>query len=180
MQKSWLTYGILAVSMVLAGCYGPVGIDESKPTPCIIPNNLTNDAMGQLGIRIIHIGDTVRIILPSDNIFTLQSGQIKESAYPGLDLLAKRIKDYYGYIPMTISGYTDDLTLPNENKWIGEQQARSIETFLWTRGYCHHDITTVGAGENDADTVASNRSVLGSAANRRVEITLRAHTHYGP
>jgi outer membrane protein OmpA-like peptidoglycan-associated protein len=173
MHKGWTLATLFGACLTLAGCCPPMV--SSTPVPCYTHNYLPNNAMGRLGIRVITVGEDVRIILPSNTIFAITSSEIRDEAYPGLTMLAKWIKENYGMNCMTIVGYTDDLALPSENKFIAEQQARAIQTFLWTQGFPHQLITPFGIGEDSNGTVASNRSVLGSAANRRVEITFRSN-----
>ncbi len=143
--------------------------------PCIIPSDIPDNAMGRLGIQVIHIGDTYRIIVPVDPVFEIRSAEIQQSAYPGLNMLSKQIKRA---IPtcITVTGYTDSLGSYPDDQWLSEKQARSLITYLWIKGVPHECLTPVGIGKDDAYTVASNRSVNGSAANRRIEITYRSRS----
>lgn len=182
MRNGWLSLGVILAAFTLNACQHDINMipPPPPPAPCVIESTLSNDPMGQLGIQIIRIGDTVRVIIPSDNVFGVKNAIIQCSAYQGLDELGAKLKSYgHGQIlPMTITGYTDNIGTPDENKWVSEQQARSIATFLWTRGFCHQEFTTIAVGQDKSGTVSSNRSILGKAANRRVEITLRANPGY--
>ncbi len=150
-------------------------INTPTVKPCVIPNDLPHDAMGKLGIQIIHIGDTYRIIVPVDPVFEVRSAEIQQEAYPALNSLSKKIKSA---IPTCISvkGYTDSLGSYPEDQWLSEKQARSLVTYLWTQGVPHECLTPVGIGKDEAQTVASNRYVEGAVANRRIEITYRSRS----
>jgi outer membrane protein OmpA-like peptidoglycan-associated protein len=177
MLKRFLgSIGVGVMALSLSGCGPKVSkwcVENDKEPimlPCIIPNGLPDDAMGRLGIQVIHLGNKWRIIVPVDPVFDIRSPDIRESAYPALNLLAKRIRHF---IPRCISvkGYTDSLGGYYEDDWLSEMQARSLITYLWTQGVPHECLTPAGKGKDDAYTVASNRYVDGAAANRRIEIT---------
>lgn len=141
--------------------------------PCMVPSDLPNDAAGRLGIRTTKIAHSYRIIVPTDTIFEVRSAEIRDSAYPGLSQLAGQLK-HFTPIQMGVSGYTDSLGSYRDDQKLAEQQARSLITFLWTQGIPHECLIPVGIGKDERNTVASNRSVDGSVANRRIEITFTA------
>jgi outer membrane protein OmpA-like peptidoglycan-associated protein len=149
-------------------------INTPSIKPCIIPSDRPDNAMGRLGIQTIHIGDTYRIIVPVDPVFNIRSAEIQQAAYPGLTMLSQHIKRA---IPacITVTGYTDSLGSYPDDQWLSEKQARSLITYFWTQGVPHECLKPVGIGKDDAYTVASNRSVEGAVANRRIEITYRSH-----
>lgn len=164
-----------AAGLFLTGCaQNLMAINTPTVKPCVIPSDLPDNAMGKLGIQTIHIGNTYRIIVPVDTVFMIRSAEIKQSAYSGLKLLSTQIKHA---IPacITVTGYTDSLGSYPEDQWLSEKQARSLITFLWIRGVPHECLTPVGIGKDDRYTVASNRSVEGAVANRRIEITYRSN-----
>jgi len=177
MIKSVLQLAILgATALFLIACAQNL-TEINTPTikPCILPSDLPNNAMGRLGIQVIHIGYTYRIIVPVDPVFEVRSAEIYQEAYPGLRMLSKKIKRA---IPtcITVKGYTDSLGSYPDDQWLSEKQARSLITFLWTQGVPHECLTPIGIGKDDRYTIASNRYVDGAVANRRIEITYRSRS----
>jgi len=166
--------------LCVAGC---ANCDKCKPEPiilpCMIPNDLPNTPMGRLGIHDIQVRDIHRIIVPVDSVFEVRSARILDNAKPGLSDLAKYLKSYTP-TRMAVSGYTDSLGSYPEDQQLSEKQARSLITYLWTQGVPHECLSPIGIGKDDKYTIASNRSVDGSATNRRIEITFKARSHYAP
>lgn len=171
---------LLAVSGCGCNCKNSIN-DKPEPVllPCTLPSTLPNNPMGQLGIQIIHIKNVQRIIIPTDTVFEPRTARIKESAHRGLFDLAIYLQKYLP-TPMAVSGYTDDLGSSSDDERLSEQQSRSLIAYLWTRGVPHECLMPLGIGKNEALTIASNRSIAGTAINRRIEITFKAKSRYAP
>lgn len=181
-MKALFTLTVLGLSLTLASCASSSKVDDTPAPvilPCYVPDNLPNNAMGKLGIQIIQINQVQRIVIPTDKIFEPRTARIMEDAYPGLNQLALYL---HKYVPtrMAVSGYTDDLGSGSEDIALSEQQARSLISYLWTRGIPHECLTPMGIGKNESGTVASNRGIQGAGANRRIEITFKAKSRYAP
>lgn len=175
-KQALQSIGLCVTALFLNACaQNLTAINTPTIKPCVIPSDLPNNAMGRLGIQIIHIGNTYRIIVPVDPVFEIRSAEIKQEAYPGLAMLSEKIKRA---IPtcITVKGYTDSLGSYPDDQWLSEKQARSLITFFWTQGVPHECLTPIGIGKDDAYTIASNRSVEGAVANRRIEITYRSRS----
>ena len=177
MSKAWqavIAAGLMSGLMACSTTQKPMESVDTAPSyqPCMVPSTLPDNAIGKLGIRMIRIGDSMRIIIPSDNVFELRSSEIRDSAKPGLTELSNDLWSYRN-LPMTIRGYTDELGSAKQDRLLGKDQARSIQSFLWTQGYCHQFLTPIGVGKALQGQVANNRTPLGSMANRRIEITFR-------
>jgi outer membrane protein OmpA-like peptidoglycan-associated protein len=171
MQKLRWCLLVVAVASFLGACAQKVD-PYANPNikPCIIPSDLPDTPAGRLGIRTIKIAHTYRIIIPTDTVFEVRSAEIKDSAYPGLKELAQQLKRF-APLQMGVTGYTDSLGSYFDDQKLSEQQARSLITFLWTQGVPHECLIPIGIGKDERNTIASNRSVEGSLANRRLEIT---------
>lgn len=135
--------------------------------------------MGRLGIRDIQINNTHRIIVPTDKIFEPRSARIMDSAYPGLSQLADYLHKFTP-VPMAVSGYTDSLGSYPEDQTLSDKQARSLISYFWTHGIAHECLMPMGIGKDENYTIASNRGVDGSVANRRIEITFKKPSFYEP
>lgn len=174
MRVLWTGLSILGIAVLLSGCGKTEEPHYQTPIkkPCLIPSDLPNNPMGQLGIQTIQIGQNVRIVIPSDGVFKERTAEIKPSAYKGLDDLADYLKKHANH-RMVVSGYTDELGTYRRDAKLSEHQAQSLITYLWTKGVAHECLTPVGIGKDYTGTVASNRTLLGKSYNRRLEINFR-------
>lgn len=174
MKPSWTCLGALGLALILAGCSSstPPPAQDPPAQACIVSTGLPDTAIGRLGIQVIQIGQTMRIVIPADTVFEGRTANIKESAHDGLndvaDILAK-----YPNRRMAVIGYTDELGSYSSDASLSELQAQSLITYFWTRGVPHKCLQPVGYGKDESGTVASNRSINGKTANRRVEIIFR-------
>lgn len=123
------------------------------------------------GVQVIILGDTLRAIVYSDNCFEQGTAEILTSCQPILNDLSALLKTY-GNTSIKVSAYTDNVREQVSAKFLSTAQAQSLGAYLWTHGIPFRQITTIGYGR--LDPIASNGNVLGSAMNRRVEISLSA------
>lgn len=129
------------------------------------------NTLAQRGVQVIAQGDKVRIILSADRFFYPNSPTLNPHDYPTLDFVAALLKEY-GRTPILIAGYTDNVADTEQAKKFTQQQAESVLAYLWVHGIEHNHVKAMGYGSQHP--IANNETVAGSAANRRVEITLRA------
>jgi len=126
-------------------------------------------SLAQKGVQVIQIGSSLRIILPTDQIFETDSLDIKHSEYETLNDVAAVLKKY-GHSAIHITGYTDDIASKNAMP-LTRAQARSVLTYLWIRGVPASRLFSDGQGS--AHPVGNNKLPSGSAENRRIEITTK-------
>lgn len=174
MKARWTGLGIVGVALIVASCSKKEepSYHTIPPKPCIVSTGIPDSTMGRLGIQTIQIGNNVRVVIPTDSIFKDRGTQIKHSAYPALDDLAKFLARYPNH-RMIVTGYTDELGTSDRDQRLSEHQAQSLITYLWTKGIHHECLTPIGIGKAESQTVASNRSLNGKAFNRRIEINFR-------
>lgn len=123
------------------------------------------------GVMIIWRGTTLRIILPSDNFFYPASDELIPERIPVLKKVAALVNcECYGELPITVTGYTDNLnTIPSQYERAYEQ-AHKIAALLWSNDIPWSRMQIITRGPRG--TIASNETPRGSAFNRRVEITV--------
>jgi outer membrane protein OmpA-like peptidoglycan-associated protein len=128
------------------------------------------ETLAKQGVNVIAQGETLRLVLSSDQFFYQGSPALRPKQYPVLTNVAALLKEY-GKVPITISGYTDSIGSPKENYILSQQQAESMRAYFWVHGIEHQHVKVIGYGAQYP--VAENRG-KGYAANRRIEITLKS------
>ncbi|MFT3741500.1 MAG: OmpA family protein [Gammaproteobacteria bacterium] len=121
------------------------------------------------GVSVTKVGDQVRLNMPSDITFALNSADIKSQFYPVLNSVALVLKKYHNKA-IEVAGYTDSTGNANYNQKLSHQRARSVAGYLSSQGVAGNRFAVVGYGESNP--VASNDTAQGRAQNRRVEIIL--------
>lgn len=121
-----------------------------------------------IGGHFIILGDLVEVVLPTDYLFNEAEIELREESYP---LLARLVTVLlrFGYHPILLTGYTDDIPLSrHNNEDFARYRAQAVATFLWSHGIPNGLLTVQGVGMSP--DVATNRTLAGSAANRRIII----------
>ena len=119
-------------------------------------------------IQTIQAIDRLRIILYSDECFNRDAGLLNTCSQSLRRLLPLIVS--YGHGPIQIVGYTDDVFDAAMAQQRSQCQADSVRAYLCSLGISPRRLQAIGYG--DHDSLASNRSIAASAANRRVEIRL--------
>jgi outer membrane protein OmpA-like peptidoglycan-associated protein len=163
-KQLFVILNLLFSIMLLTGC---TKFATSEPHP---PVNVRQTLISQ-GMQIIQLGNQVRIFISSDQCFETGTSNIKENYQPNLDQLVAVLKSY-GSVTMAITGYTDNVLEARQAKLLSRAQADSIVGYLWAHGIPHQQLYAAGKGSECP--VAQNDTVIGSAMNRRIEISLWA------
>ncbi len=165
----------LTLTLFITGCSAaPKFQSQACPKAVASTPIITNKILIQftrLHINLIPDGNSLTVVMPTDYFFRLGSPRLKPSTYPNLDQLVLLLKKY-GPAKMKIMGFTDNVADPQQNLLTSEQQARALLTYLWVKSIPAEQLYAVGYG--DRVPVADNATVTGSAANRRIEITVKA------
>jgi outer membrane protein OmpA-like peptidoglycan-associated protein len=123
------------------------------------------------GVNVIAQGDKLRLILPSDAFFYPGEPALNPEHYPVLDKVAALLKEYR-QVPITITAHTDSIGSSKDKYELSQQQADSIRAYLWVHGIDYKNLHVEAYGSQRP--VAADNGPKGYAANRRIEITLRA------
>lgn len=108
--------------------------------------------------------------VPINNLlFETASDVILPSSLPELKRIATFVKTY-GY-NVQLSGHTDNIGKPEDNKRLSQARAQSVRNQLITFGCQPETITAYGYG--DTQPVAANDTEEGRQLNRRVEIKIQ-------
>lgn len=153
--------GNTAIGAIVGGVAGTAlgAYQTSKPT--LIRALLRED------IQLISYGDTMTLIVPTDNYFLFNSPRLNDINYKGLNDIVKLIK-YYPHSPIYVAAFTDDVGSKHHKKMLSQGRAETMLTFLWAHGIPAEQLRAEGYA--DQHTVGDNRWIRGSAYNRRIEI----------
>ena len=124
------------------------------------------------GVTVIRRGDDIVLQLPADVTFAFDKSALQPRFAPVLSRVAATLSQF----PATyvdVIGHADAIGSDDYNQALSERRAATVADFLVKRDALPARLFVAGRGE--ADPVASNATIYGRAANRRVEIILHPH-----
>ncbi len=121
------------------------------------------------GVRVIREGDNIRLIMPGDLTFDVDSYDVRSQFYGTLESVALILKEFTK-TNIRIGGHTDSTGSDSYNQTLSERRASSVGQFLIAQGVMAGRVSTSGYGKRYP--IASNDSAAGRQANRRVELEL--------
>jgi outer membrane protein OmpA-like peptidoglycan-associated protein len=114
--------------------------------------------------------DKLKVIIRVDTLFKFPSStQLQNSKNEVLSEVATLIENYGDHV-VTISGHTDNVGSDEEKLKRSRDQANAVAAYLWSRGIPLKNMIVLACG--DTKPVADNVTTEGSAANRRIEISI--------
>jgi outer membrane protein OmpA-like peptidoglycan-associated protein len=122
------------------------------------------------GVRVQRLGDDLKLIMPGNITFRTNSATINGNFYSILDSV-NIVLNEFDETSINISGYTDSVGSDMHNQELSEHRANSVASYIVKGGVRHGRIQARGMGERYP--VASNKTEVGRAQNRRVEISIR-------
>ena len=131
------------------------------------------------GLTVIPDGDTIRIIVPSDQLFQPGTATLQSSASPILDNLAAQIRSSLPRQRIAIEGYTDNAPLyggrfSTSHQLTSAQVASVLEMLTRRSGLPEAQLFTIAQGANHPR--AANEDPAGRATNRRIEFVVYPET----
>ena len=129
------------------------------------------------GVKIMHVGETITVVLPSDKLFYPGSANINP-CFKEILRVASEYVFCYEKMTVRIAAYTDCRCSPFCDRVLTLAQAQAVARELWCNGIDARLLYAVGYGPSFP--IASNSSCLGQAQNRRVEICFRYIPPYAP
>jgi outer membrane protein OmpA-like peptidoglycan-associated protein len=112
--------------------------------------------------------DVVRITrIASKIFFENNSDKLKVASLVQLDELAA-ILNRYEAANLTVEGHTDNVGKDDANMILSQKRTESVKRYLATKGIIESRLTATGFGETKP--IADNKTSLGRAKNRRVEL----------
>jgi outer membrane protein OmpA-like peptidoglycan-associated protein len=114
---------------------------------------------------------SLKLNIPSSVTFDTSSYAIKPSFAPVLDQLAQTLQQNPEVVAAVV-GHTDSTGSAAYNQTLSVNRAQSVTGYLAQHGVAPQRLSATGMGPNQP--IADNNTEAGRAANRRVEIYLRA------
>ncbi len=149
-----------------------------EPISCAIPERNRRIAyLIQHGVKIIHVGETITVVLPSDKLFYADSANLNP-CFKEVLRVASEFIFCYEKMTVRVAAYTDCRCSPFRNGILTLVQAQAVARELWCNGIDARLLYAVGYGPSFP--IASNSSPLGQDQNRRVEICFRYIPEYIP
>jgi outer membrane protein OmpA-like peptidoglycan-associated protein len=125
------------------------------------------------GVRVERHGDNLKLILPGNITFAIDSSTIAAEFHSVLDSVAVVLKEF-DKTNLEVTGYTDSTGSFEYNQLLSERRAKSVSGYLVAQGINASRIAAKGMGERYP--VVSNDTSEGRAQNRRVEMDIRPVT----
>lgn len=130
------------------------------------------EELAQTGVTVLRRGDDIVLQMPADVTFAFDKSQLQSRFVPVLTRVAATLSQF----PATyvdVIGHADAIGSDDYNQALSERRAATVASFLVSRHAEPARLFVAGHGE--AEPVASNATIYGRAANRRVEIILHPH-----
>ena len=122
------------------------------------------------GAMITNTGRELIVTLPEAITFDTDSTFVRGTLRGDLARLAQNL-DVYPDSTVDVIGHTDNVGDANYNQNLSSRRASSVENILLNNGVNGNRIRAYGRGETQS--IATNETPEGRAANRRVEIIIR-------
>jgi len=125
------------------------------------------------GVQVIRLGQTVRIIMPSDQVFIAGTEKLNKNYDAVLNDVASYMNTYR-IVTARVAAYTDTQAARIHRNALTTKQAEEVQAYLSNCGIKARLIYAQGRGAKNQ--VAGNYTQGGRASNRRVEVSFRFYT----
>ncbi|NDR57339.1 OmpA family protein [Aliiruegeria sabulilitoris] len=121
-------------------------------------------------ITVTQEGDMLRVTMPQDILFAIDSTEVGGALQGDLAALAGNLNQYPDTTAQIV-GHTDNTGDAAHNQDLSVRRAQSVSAVLASNGVAASRLSASGQGEDNP--VASNLTEEGRARNRRVDILIR-------
>ena len=112
---------------------------------------------------------SIKVAFPGITAFSHDGARLSDEQQSLLSGVVESL-EHINYQKLTVVGHTDSSGQLAYNNKLSQQRADQVKTFLLQQGLKAEQVAAEGRGP--AEPVADNKTALGRAANRRVEIVL--------
>jgi len=137
-----------------------------------VKEDVQQSGASSLGIDVVEMPDgSLKVNIPSNVSFDTDKTALKPGLLPVLDSVARALTQR-PELRAKVVGHTDSTGSAAHNQTLSDNRARSVTTYLASKGVAQDRMTIEGRAARDP--IADNGTAEGRAANRRVEIYLYA------
>lgn len=181
LRNRWMRCLLILISLVccfeLSACKKQPVYGQIKPriTPeMALAAQRQHDVQTLLNqhIMVITLGETKRIIIPSDTIFSPYSANLFGNQCDKLDTVARLIASY-DTVMVRVDAYEDNFFPSVISDALTNKQAQIVADYL--RKHKMDTRFVLRQGNGTQNPVAGNQTMAGRCYNRRIEITFRVY-----
>lgn len=132
--------------------------------------NISGD-LQRLGVQVVRAGETMILLLPSDQLFIAHSSNFDQAYADQILPLVAQLLRALEAPAVEIIGYTDNRGASAHHAAVSERQAQRVLNYLWSDGVDVRIMYAKGAGRRSP--IATNKEASGCAANRRIAVKFR-------
>ena len=132
------------------------------------------------GIPVTQDGETIRIVVPTDQLFQPGTAQLTPQAASTLDPIATQLRSLFPRNRIGIEGYTDNAqvyggAVATTHQLASAQASAVLDLFTRRSGMSPQQLFTVAQGANNPRQ--PNTTAAGRAENRRIELVIYPDTY---
>ena len=127
------------------------------------------------GVTIQRVEEGIAVSFDSGILFSFDSSNLRPTAQENLEKLSEILNRDDETILMVV-GHTDSTGDEMYNMRLSERRAQSAANYMISQGLAESRVQTEGRGETEP--IATNSTVEGQQANRRVEVAIYASPEY--
>jgi len=127
------------------------------------------ERLRESGVSVTRVGDNIVLNMPSNITFDTDQADLKPQFYDTLNSVALVFQEYDQTL-IDVVGHTDEDGSQDYNYDLSRRRAASVARYLTAQRLEPNRFSVEGRGEQEP--IASNRTAVGKAQNRRVEITI--------
>ena len=121
------------------------------------------------GVRVERVGNLITLVMPGNITFDTDRDAVKSSFFETLKSVALVLEEF-DETTIQVAGHTDSTGAAEYNQGLSQRRAESVGSYLVSQGVASNRVQSKGYGQRDP--IATNDTVAGRAANRRVELKL--------
>lgn len=169
-NKIFKWIAIALFSCLLSGCYV-----KQRIVPFFIPKTQHDKFLDKVkyleqnNVQVVLLGDTVRMLFPTDFFFYADSSEFRREKAEILWTAADVLNEC-GNAPVKVYGHTDDIGTNDHKLRRSYDWAFVIASYLWESGVTWKRMDVRGYADNQ--DIATFDTTSGSHFNRRVEVIM--------
>lgn len=128
------------------------------------------------GVTVVHRGDLLRLVIPVDRYFELDTTKLHPDRVRTLVTITKLVRSYasnFAHPAIRVYGYMGEVFGRAHRRYLSDEYAQVIASYLWRKGVKAYVMQVKGFGAQHP--IASQRTVAGQGLNRRVVIDVFFH-----